>query len=52
MVKAIDRSLTHVAYHVGQIVFLAKHCASEGWQTLSVPRGGTREFNRQKFGQG
>lgn len=51
VVKAIDRSLTHAAYHVGQIVFLAKHFASESWQTLSVPRGGTREFNRKKFGQ-
>ncbi|HEV2855478.1 MAG TPA: DUF1572 family protein [Thermoanaerobaculia bacterium] len=51
VVKAINRQLTHCAYHVGQIVFLAKHFASETWQTLSVPRGGTRRFNEEKFGR-
>jgi hypothetical protein len=51
VVKAIDRSLTHVAYHVGQIVFLAKHLASETWRTLSVPRGGTKAFNQEKLGK-
>jgi uncharacterized damage-inducible protein DinB len=50
VVRALDRSLTHVAYHVGQIVFLAKHLASESWQTLSVPRGGTRAFNEKMLG--
>jgi hypothetical protein len=51
VIRAIDRSLTHAAYHVGQIVFLAKHLAGEGWKTLSVPRGGTRDFNRRMFGE-
>jgi hypothetical protein len=50
VVRAIDRSLTHAAYHVGQIVFLAKHFASDAWQTLSVPRGKSREFNAARFG--
>lgn len=50
VIGAIDRSLTHCAYHVGQIVFLAKHLSSQSWQTLSVPRGGTRAFNRKMFG--
>ena len=43
--KAINRSLTHTAYHVGQIAFLAKHLRSGDWKTLSVPRGKTNEFN-------
>jgi len=51
VVEAIDRSLTHAAYHVGQIVFLAKHLAGGGWKTLSVPRGGTRAFNAEMFGK-
>jgi hypothetical protein len=50
VIGAIDRSLTHCAYHVGQIVFLAKHLSSRSWQTLSVPRGGTRAFNEKMFG--
>lgn len=45
--QALERSLTHMAYHVGQIVMLAKHCGAERWRTLSVPRGGTEEFNRK-----
>ena len=45
VVKAIHRSLTHVAGHVYQIVLLARHECASGWRTLSVPRGGTPAFN-------
>jgi hypothetical protein len=38
VMQAINRQLSHYAYHVGQIVFLAKHFAGARWQTLSVPR--------------
>ncbi|HYU34201.1 MAG TPA: DUF1572 family protein [Thermoanaerobaculia bacterium] len=51
VVQAIERGVTHAAYHVGQIVFLAKHLAGGGWKTLSVPRGGTRAFNEKMFGK-
>lgn len=51
VVQAIERTLSHASYHVGQIVFLAKHLAGGGWQTLSVPRGGTRAFNEKMFGR-
>jgi hypothetical protein len=51
VVRALDRALSHAAYHVGQIVFLAKHLASDRWQTLSVPRGGSKEFNERMFGR-
>jgi hypothetical protein len=33
--------------HVGQIVFLAKHLAGDRWQSLSVPRNKSAEFNRK-----
>ena len=46
VVEAINRQLTHYAYHVGQIVFLAKHLRSEKWETLSVPRNRSAEFNQ------
>jgi uncharacterized damage-inducible protein DinB len=49
VIRAIDRQLTHQAYHTGQIVFLAKHLASDHWKNLSVPRGKTREFNAEMF---
>jgi hypothetical protein len=37
--EAIQRQLAHTSYHVGQIVFLAKHLASARWRSLSIPRG-------------
>lgn len=36
--EAITRALSHQAYHVGQIIFLAKHFRSTDWQSLSIPR--------------
>lgn len=46
VVEALNRQLTHYAYHVGQIVFLAKHLRSEQWKTLSVPKNRSAEFNQ------
>ncbi|MGH9351100.1 MAG: DUF1572 family protein [Terriglobia bacterium] len=46
VLKAIQRSLAHVASHVGQIVFLAKYLCGREWKTLSIPRGKSEEFNR------
>ena len=41
--QAINRQVAHYSYHVGQIVFLAKHFASAHWTSLSVPRGKSAE---------
>lgn len=46
VVEAINRQLTHYAYHIGQIVLLAKHFRSTDWKTLSVPKNSSAEFNR------
>jgi|CXWL01.1.fsa_nt_gi hypothetical protein len=46
VVEAINRQLTHYAYHIGQIVLLAKHFRSSGWKTLSVPRNKSAAFNQ------
>jgi uncharacterized protein DUF1572 len=39
VVEALNRSVTHTAYHVGQIVYLARHFASGRWTSLSIPKG-------------
>ena len=39
VVEALNRSVTHTAYHVGQIVLLAKHFCGAGWKTLTIPKG-------------
>jgi hypothetical protein len=46
IVQAINRQLTHYSYHIGQIVFLAKHFRSTEWNSLSIPRNRSAEFNR------
>jgi hypothetical protein len=46
VVQAINRQLTHYAYHVGQIVYLAKHFRASDWQTLTVPKNRSEEFNK------
>ena len=42
--QAINRQLAHYAYHVGQIVYLAKHFAGANWNSLTIPRGKSEEF--------
>lgn len=43
--QAINRQLTHYSYHVGQIVYVAKHYAGSSWHSLSIPKGKSAEFN-------
>ena len=45
IIQAINRQMTHYAYHIGQIVFLAKHFRSNQWQSLSVPKNRSAGFN-------
>jgi uncharacterized damage-inducible protein DinB len=45
--EALHRSLAHAAYHVGQIVYLAKALRGDSWRTLSIPKGKSEEYNRQ-----
>jgi uncharacterized damage-inducible protein DinB len=47
VMQAINRQVAHYAYHVGQIVMLARHGAGKHWTALTVPRGGSAAFNRQ-----
>ncbi|HEY4130340.1 MAG TPA: DUF1572 family protein [Gemmatimonadaceae bacterium] len=43
--EALCRSVAHTAYHVGQIVLLARVVATDEWQTLSIPRGQSNQYN-------
>jgi hypothetical protein len=44
VLQAVNRQIAHYAYHVGQIVFLAKHLRSKDWKSLSIPRGKSEEY--------
>jgi uncharacterized damage-inducible protein DinB len=49
--EALNRSLAHVAYHVGQIVFIAKSLRGTDWTYLSIPPGKSDEYNRNPTGE-
>lgn len=51
VVEAINRQLTHYAYHVGQIVFIAKHLAGSSFKSLSIPKGKSNEWEVAKNGK-
>jgi uncharacterized damage-inducible protein DinB len=45
--QAVNRQVAHYSYHVGQIVYLARHFAGDKWQTLTIPKKKSAEFNKQ-----
>jgi uncharacterized damage-inducible protein DinB len=45
VMQAMNRQIAHYSYHVGQIVYLARHFAGDKWQTLTVPKKKSAEFN-------
>lgn len=44
VVAALNRNVVHLAYHVGQIVQLAKHYAGPAWRTLTIARGASESY--------
>jgi hypothetical protein len=48
---ALARSLGHTCYHIGQIVQLARFHAGDDWTTLTIPKGGSAQFNQAHWGQ-
>src|SRR5438309_401347 len=44
VMQAINRQIAHYTYHVGQIVYVAKHFAGASWTSLTIPRGKSEEF--------
>ncbi len=51
VLSAINRQISHYAYHVGQIVYVSKLRVKEDWQSLSIPRNKSAEYNAGKFEQ-
>jgi hypothetical protein len=48
VMQAINRQIAHYSYHVGQIVFLAKHFTTKlngNWNAVTVPRNKSKQFN-------
>ncbi len=49
VVEAINRQIAHYSYHVGQIVYISKLRSKEDWNSLSIPRNKSAEYNAGKF---
>jgi uncharacterized damage-inducible protein DinB len=49
---ALERSLAHCAYHVGQIMLIARLLAGDTWTTITIPRGGSATYNQQVWSKG
>lgn len=44
--QALNRQTAHYAYHIGQIVFLAKQIKNTEWKSLSIPKNKSAEFSK------
>lgn len=49
VIEAIHRQLAHYPSHIGQIIYAAKWLKKSDWNSLSIPRNASQEFNREKF---
>jgi len=49
VIEAINRQLAHYAYHIGQIIYVAKMIQGKNWQSLSIPKNKSDEFNKIAF---
>lgn len=50
--EAINRQMMHYAYHIGQIVYIGRMIKGKKWQSLSIPKGKSKDFNAEKFSKG
>ncbi len=50
--EALNRQMMHYAYHIGQVVYIGRMAKAQNWQSLSIPKGKSKDFNLQKFSKG
>ena len=49
VIEALNRSAAHTAYHVGQIVYLARHFAGPAWKSLTIPKGEAAQHSQGRY---
>jgi hypothetical protein len=52
IIEAVNRQLAHYSYHVGQIAYVGRMIKSSEWKSLTIPKGKSTEFNKEKFSKG
>jgi hypothetical protein len=49
VIEAINRQLAHYPYHIGQIIYAAKLLKKSNWDSLSIPKNTSKQYNNEKF---
>lgn len=52
ILEAINRQFAHYSYHIGQIVYIGRMIKGNEWKSLTIPKGKSTEFNKDKFSKG
>ncbi len=52
ILEAINRQFAHYSYHVGQIVYVGRMIKGSEWRSLTIPKGKSTEFTKEKFSKG
>lgn len=52
IIEAVNRQLAHYSYHIGQIVYTGRMVKGKDWKSLTIPKGKSTEFNKEKFSKG
>ncbi len=51
VMEALQRQTAHYSSHIGQIIYIAKVCKEKDWNSLSIPKGKSKEYNEKLFGK-
>ena len=51
VMEALQRQLAHYPHHIGQILYIGKILKGNDWKSLSIPKGGSQSYNKDKFSQ-
>src|SRR5690554_2402246 len=52
IIEAVNRQLAHYSYHIGQIAYIGRMIKENQWKSLTIPKGKSTEFNKEKFSKG
>lgn len=52
ILEAVNRQFAHYSYHIGQIVYIGRIIKGNKWESLTIPKGKSTEFNKDKFSKG
>ena len=52
ILEAFNRQFAHYSYHIGQIVYIGRMLKGADWNSLTIPKGQSTEYNKAKFAKG